>query len=153
MMLAEYVRGSLAAFDTSLAQLAVHGRRIGGSAGPKETWNPILSAALAALGGSGSLSVTDADGVIRHSTLGRIVGQSRRENYVFRQLAAMSGDALVVDRPYMSVTEPRQFIIPLGRRLTTDDGRFDGAVVATLLPEGYPQFFRTIDIGSEGEIW
>lgn len=152
-VLTEYVRGSLAVFDTSLAQLAVHSQRIGGPAASREVWDPILAAALASLPVSGSVSVADAEGTIRHSTLTRIVGESRRDNYVFTQLASLNRDELVVDRPYMSVTEPKQFIIPLGRRLQGEDGRFAGAVVATLIPEAYRQFFRTIDVGAEGAIW
>ncbi len=62
-------------------------------------------------------------------------------------------DELVVDRPFLARSEPRQFVIPLGRPLLSAGGSFDGLVVATLLPEGYRDFFRTVDVGDEGVIW
>jgi signal transduction histidine kinase/ActR/RegA family two-component response regulator len=54
----------------------------------------------------------------------------------------------VLDRPFLSVSEPKHYILPVGRPLTTPDGRFDGIVVATLLPETYRAFFRTLEVGS-----
>ena len=149
-VLAEYVRGSFSAADAALRQLQVHGRRIGGSSAAKEDWDSILGPARAALPEIGSVSVTDREGTVTHSTVG-IVGQSRRDNYVFKRLAASDADELVVDRPYLS---PRQgqYIIPVGRRLLNDADRFDGTVVATIIPEGYRQFIRSISVGQEGNI-
>jgi signal transduction histidine kinase len=149
-VLAEYVRGSFASADAALRQLQVHGRRIGGSSAAKEDWDSILGPARAALPEIGSISVTDRQGTVTHSTV-PIVGQSRRDNYVFRRLVSTDEDALVVDRPYLS---PRQgqYIIPVGRRLLNDAGRFDGTVVATLIPEGYRQFIRSISVGQDGNI-
>ena len=151
VVLAEYVRGSFAAADAALRQLAVHAARVGGPRASHEAWDPILASARAALPEVGSFSVTDRDGIITHSTVRAIVGESRRDNYVFRQLASTSRDELVVDRPFLAVTT-RQFIIPVGRRLTGDGGSFEGTAVATLLPESYREFFRTIDLGPGGVI-
>jgi signal transduction histidine kinase/ActR/RegA family two-component response regulator len=149
-VLSEYVRGSFAVADTSLRQLAIHGRRVGGSDAAAEAWDPILSSARAAVPGIGSLSVTDAEGIIRRSTIPQIVGQSRRDNYVFKQLASMDRDELVVDRPFLSTLPPKRFLIPIGRRLVTADGGFDGTVVAVVMPEAFREFFRTVDVGAEG---
>jgi hypothetical protein len=55
--------------------LAIHAQRVGGAEASAADWMPILEAAQAGFPGSGSLSVTDAHGVIRHSTLAKIVGQ------------------------------------------------------------------------------
>jgi signal transduction histidine kinase/CheY-like chemotaxis protein len=150
-VLSEYVRGSFALADTSLRQLAIHAKRVGGPAAPADAWDAMLSSAKAAVPGSGSLSVTDAKGIIRRSTAA-IVGQSRADNYLFKQLAALTRDDLVVDRPFISPQPPHRLLIPIGRRLVDDKGRFAGAMVAVVMPEAFREFFRTVDVGEEGII-
>jgi signal transduction histidine kinase len=149
-ILSEYVRGAFTAGDAALRQLAVRSIRLGGPGGDSEDWTPILSSTLAALNGVGSISIVDASGVIRHSTVSVIVGQSRRDEYIFRQLSTVPADELVVGTPYLTVTTPRVYIIPIGRRLMTADGRFAGCVVATFVPAQLREFFRTVDIGQRG---
>ena len=152
IVLGEYVRGSFVAADAALRQLAVHASRVGGATASHDAWDPILASARSALPGVGSFSVTDRHGTITHSTVRAIVDQSRSETYVFRQLASSTRDELVLDRPFLTVTTPRQFIIPIGRRLLDTSGAFDGTAVATMQPESYRQFFRTIDLGPGGII-
>jgi signal transduction histidine kinase len=152
-ILAEHVRTSFAILDAALAQLAVHGARVGGAEASEDAWNPILTAAQAALAGSGSLSVTDKAGIIRHSTIPMIVGEPRTSSYIHQQLSIPGApDQLVVDRPFLTRTQPTQFIIPAGRRLSTPDASFGGLVVATALPEDYRPFFRSVNVGREGVI-
>ncbi len=151
-VLAEYVRGSLTSADAALRQLVVHGRRVGGPSAPHDDWDPILAAAKAALPESGSITVTDRAGTITHSTERLIVGRSRRDSLMFKRLATGTVDELVLDRPLMTVAGPKQYIIPVGRPLTTADGAFDGILVATVLPETYRAFFRTLDVGADGVI-
>jgi signal transduction histidine kinase len=153
IVLAEYVRGSFAVADASLRQLVIHARRVGGARAAAEEWVPILNAAKASLAGGGSITVIDRDGRIVHSTQSVIVGASRRDNYIFKRLSTVERDELVVDRPFLTVVDPRQYVIPIGRRLTTDEGRFDGIVVAVLFPERYRDFFRTPDVGRTGITW
>ena len=153
VIIGEYVRETFATYDASLRQLVIHGQRIGGAAAREEDWAPLLASARAGLQGVGSVSVTDASGTIRHTTQPLIKGQSRRDAYLFRQLASSSGDDLVVDRPFLTVTEPRQLYIPLGRRLTSVDRTFDGVVVATFSPAEPRRFFQTVDVGAEGMVW
>src|SRR5581483_8087290 len=131
-ILSEYVHGMLGALDASLRQLALHGQRRGGAAAAE--WDASLASAKAGLTGVGSISVTDAAGVIRHSTQRAIVGQSRSNEYLFRELASRAGDDLVVDTPFLSPLDPKQYLIPIGRKMVSDTGAFDGAVVAVLLP-------------------
>ena len=152
-VLSEYVRGSFAAIDTSLRQLSAHSLSLGGAAAPNGAWAPLLAAADAALPGYGSVSVVDAAGVIRHSTLALIVGQPRRDSYAYQRLSTMNVDELVIDPPFLSLTEPKQFVLPVGRPLRQADGAFDGVVVATVRLEGFRQFFRTVDVGSRGAVW
>ncbi len=151
-VLSEYVRGAFTLADTSIRQLAIHARRVGGADAPADAWDAMLSAARAAVPGSGSLSVTDASGIIRRSTQPSIVGQSRRSHYLFQQLAAIDRDELVVDRPFESPLAPRRFLIPIGRRLVTERGAFDGTIVAVVIPDAFRGFFRTVDVGREGAI-
>ena len=151
-VLAEYVRGSLTSADAALRQLGIHGRRVGGPAAPPEAWDPILAAAKAALPESGSITVTDSAGTITHSTQRLIIGQSRSDTFIFRRLAAGHVDEFVLDRPFMTVVQPKQYVIPVGRPLTTTEGAFDGILVATVLPETYRAFFKTLDVGTDGVI-
>ena len=152
LVLAAYVRGTFTAANAALIQLQVHGNRVGGPSGAKEDWASILGPAHAGLPEIGSLSVTDKTGVILHSTLREIIGASRRDTYVFKQLSTSGKDEFVVDRPYTSRGGPGQYIIPVGRRLTNDGGGFDGIVVATLIPEQYRQFIKSIVVGPDGVI-
>jgi signal transduction histidine kinase len=152
-VLAEYIRGSFAVADTSLRQLAIHGQRVGGAAAPPAAWETILAAARDAMpaGASGSISVADANGVIRHATLPAIVGETRREQYIFRTLSTSGRDELAIDPPF-EVPGQRRYILPIGRPLRTASGAFDGVVVTTFDPNSFRQFFRTLDIGRAGVI-
>ena len=152
MVLSEYVKGSFSSADAALRQLAIHGRRNGGANAPAAEWDAILAAAKAALPETGSITVSNADGTITHSTQRAIVGQSRRDNYIHRLLSSGRGDSLVIDRPFRAVVGSKPYLIPVGRPLTAPDGRFDGILVATVLPEAYREFFKTLDVGSGGII-
>jgi signal transduction histidine kinase/ActR/RegA family two-component response regulator len=152
LVLAEYLRGLFAAGDSSLRQLAIYSPRAGGPTGPESDWAPILQAAKAALTGIGSLSVTDANGMITHSSQRAIIGQSRADEYVFTQLRSLKSDQLIVGTPFPTVP-PRRMIIPFGRRLVGADGTFEGTVVATATPEDSRRFFRTVDVGASGYVW
>ena len=152
LALAEYVRGAFVAADSSLRQLAIHSRRIGGPAAPSEEWLPILHAARAALAEDGSLSVTDADGIIRHTTFTPILGHSRADDYLFQHLWRNDDDELVLDVPFISPVTKDRWIIPVGRRLETADGRFAGIVVQVITPDAFRSFFGSVRIGSQGLI-
>ena len=151
-VLAEFMRGSFALADTSLRQLAVHAARVGGASAEEYEWDPILEAARAAMpvGASGSISVTDVKGIVRHATLRSIVGQSRASQYIFRTLSTTAGDELVIDTPFLA--RDGRYILPIGRRLTSRSGAFDGVVVTILETDTFRQFFRKLDIGAEGVI-
>jgi signal transduction histidine kinase len=153
LILAEYVRGTFAASDASLRHLSLHSQRVGGPEAPDDAWAPSLAAAKAGLTGIGSISVVDATGIIRHSTIPAIVGQSRADEYAFRKLAAEALDDYVVSTPYLSITEPRQYIIPIARRLTTPAGAFAGLLVATFLPAEPRGLFSKVDVGERGAVW
>jgi signal transduction histidine kinase len=152
-ILSEYIRETFSASDASLRQLALHSRRVGGPGAADSAWMPSLTSARAGLAGVSSITVTDAGGTIRHSTQRMIVGESRRTEYSFKRLSTTSSDDLVVSRPYLLAREPKQFLIPIARRLTTEAGVFEGVIVAAFIPAAPRGFFRTIDVGQGGAVW
>ena len=152
VVLAEYIRSSFTSADAALRQLQIHGRRVGGPLAPRTEWESILESAKAAIPESGSFSVTDAAGIITYSTQPAIVGESRADNYVFKQLAESPADDLAIDRPYPARVTPGAYVLPLARRLVNDAGRFAGLVVAVVAPERYRTFIETIDVGADGSI-
>jgi signal transduction histidine kinase/ActR/RegA family two-component response regulator len=152
LVLAAYVHGSLTSADAALRQMMLHNTQVGGPAAAPAAWDPTLASARSALPEVGAFSVTDRDGTITHSTIKAIVGASRRDDFLFRQLAARDTVELLVDRPFLSITAPQQYVVPVGHRLTDAQGRFDGTVVASIRPESYRGFFRTLDLGTGGTI-
>jgi signal transduction histidine kinase len=151
-ILSEYVRDTFSAGDAALRQLALRSQRIGGPPASDAEWLPSLVSGRAGLTGIGSISVTDAQGIVRHSTQPAIVGQSRRDQFLFRRLSTDATDALVINTPFMTVTEPKQYVIPVGRRLTTPGGAFDGIITITFTPAALRSFFRTVDVGARGAV-
>jgi signal transduction histidine kinase/ActR/RegA family two-component response regulator len=149
---AGYLSQTFAAFDASLRQLALHSGRIGGPSASDAEWAPALATARAALNAVGSITVVDSTGVIRHTTQPIIVGQSRRDNYLFRVLSTDTADIIVADPPFKSLTSDHSYLIPLGRRIRGPHGEFAGIVVATFRPDELRQFVRGADIGKEGTI-
>ena len=151
-MLAGYMRETLAATDAALRQLALHGRHIGGADADGNEWLPALQAGGVGLTGVGSISIVDRTGIIRHSTQPGIVGQSRRDQFVFTRLASDSVDNLVAGPPVRAVPGGGPFVIPLGRKLKTAAGGFDGIVVASYFPDSLREFFSTVDVGRDGAV-
>jgi signal transduction histidine kinase len=153
LILSQYLAQTFAGGDAALRQLALHSQRIGGPDAPARDWSPSLASALAGLNGIGSISVVDDAGIIRHSTLRSIVGQSRRgEGAVQRALQAGTDDA-IVGTPFLSPVQPGNYIVPLARRLVDADGRTTGAVVASFIAADLRPFFRSINVGARGAVW
>jgi len=150
-ILGDHLLRTVSGIDTTLSQLTLVGSRFGGSTAENAAGGPMLDAAKAGVSGIAVLAVTDESGVIRHSTLPTLIGQSRAGGFLFRHLSSNPGAGLIVDKP-MRGTLSGQWIIPFGRRLLDQNGRFIGIVVATLEPERLRQFYRTIDVGRGGFI-
>jgi hypothetical protein len=103
-ILAAHMRESVAALDSSLVQINVANRRLGGPNGDRADWQAVLAGAMAGVPTAGSLSVTDQRGIIRQSTIPAIVGQSRRNLYMFQRLSGRPDAGLVADKPFSSRT-------------------------------------------------
>jgi signal transduction histidine kinase len=152
LVLSEYLSEAFAASDAALRQLVLHGQRIGGPSAPARDWLPSLTSAAAGLVGIGSITVIDRDGIIRHTTLPEIAGQSRRDDFVFRQAQVDARDLLIVGTPIQSQVRTHEFLIPLGRRLVSPEGVFEGAIVASFVPAETRGFFQTVDVGNQGVV-
>jgi len=153
VVLTGYLAQTLSSADAALRQLAIHSTRVGGADAAASEWFDLLSTARAGLAGVGSISLVDSAGIIRQSTQPPIVGQSRRDTYVFRRLSSDSADVLVADPPFRTTyTVGRPMLLPVARRLRTASGGFDGMVVATLLPDSLRQIFRAVDVGTAGQV-
>ncbi|HEV8628719.1 MAG TPA: ATP-binding protein, partial [Thermoanaerobaculia bacterium] len=153
LILSEYVREDFESVDRTLRDIGVVSREIGGSAAPTREWDRFLRPIRAGVPEVGSLTITDAQGTIRYSTIPQLVGQSRRDRFIFRRLAAGKGDVLVLDTPFRGLFGKHEMMLPLGRRLVGADGGFDGTVVATFLPAASRRFFATVDVGRDGMLW
>ena len=158
VVLAEYIRGSFTSADAALRQLQIHGTRVGGPLAPRVEWESILASAKAALPESGSLSVTDASGIIVHSTQPTIVGQSARATTMSSSSSRRTTtDELVIDRPFRlpatasgadaPVRAPGRAPADQRRRTFRRDRSSRSSS-----PNGIRQFFQTIDVGPEGSI-
>jgi PAS domain S-box-containing protein len=144
-ILGEHLERTISGIDTTLRQLAL----VGGSGA--EARDLLLEAAKSAVAGVAVIAVLDQDGIIRHATPPRFVGESRADTFLFQRLSTEPTAGLVADKPFRGRITG-QFVIPFGRRIVSADGKFAGAVAATLELGQLRQFYRTIDVGRGGFI-
>ena len=149
-ILSAHMQEAVAALDASLVQIAAASARLGGPSGNAGDWSAVLTGAIAGLPNTGSLSVTDSEGVIRHSTVASVLGRSRQDLYLFQTLRRQANAGMVADRPFKGVSG--EMLIPLGRRLEGPADTFQGIAVATLRLQQLREFYRSIDVGPGGLI-
>jgi len=153
LILSRYLTQTIAAGDAALRQLALHNQRIGGPTAADRAWLPILDSARAGLAGISSISVLDESLTIRHSTQSGIVGQSRQSEAYLKEGFGNDSDELLIGGVFQSPLFPQTRVVPLARRLTTADGRVEGAVVAAFFVGDLRPFFRSVDVGQRGALW
>jgi signal transduction histidine kinase len=151
LILTDHMQRTVDAVDAGLLQLVRHSERIGGPAASREEWLPMLESVRAGMNGVGSLTVTDAEGIIVHTTTAAERGESRRDTFLFRTLAGDATAGVVADAPFKAINTGRM-VIPVGRRLEVN-GSFAGMVVATLAPEELRGFYKAVNVGAGGFIW
>src|SRR5437763_5396525 len=151
LILSNHFARTVSAIDATLKQMALVSGHIGGPDANTAAWTSVLDAAKSGVEGLAVLVVLDEAGTIRHATLPELVGQSRAETYLFRQLSTNPAAGLIGDTARRGQASGR-WVIPFGRRLVAPDGSFAGVVVATLDPERLREFYRTIDVGVGGFI-
>ena len=152
---AAYLGESFSAADAVLRQLALHSRRVGGPTAPAAEWVDILTAARAGVS-LGALTITDAQGIIRHSTRPEIVGQHRTEEPALREAMGAGGDRLVVGPPFPTIASTAaaaRYIIPLTRPLFDASGTVVGTATASFLPAVAQPFLQSVDVGGGGTVW
>jgi signal transduction histidine kinase len=143
-ILSAHLDSTVDAMDARLEQIALQSQRLGGPQGDATQWLRVLDTARAGATTIGSISVTDASGRIRHSTLRAIIGADRRDRFISQALADPNAPALLSDEP-MTSPFSGELLLPFGRRLVDERGRATGAVVATFAPESLRPFYRSID--------
>ena len=150
-VLGDHFARTISAIDTTLNQLSVHGGHAGAPGAANSEWPALIEAAKAGLAGVSVIAVTDETGIIRHATFAGLIGQSRADLFLFRQLSGDASAGFVADVPFRG-QQSGQWVLPFGRRLTGPDGKFAGIVVATLDPGRLRAFYQTIDVGRKGFI-
>lgn len=150
-LLSAHMQEAAAALDASLAQVAAASARLGGPSGNAGDWNAVLTGAIAGLPNTGSLTVVDSEGIIRHSTVANLLGQPRRDRYLFEMLRQQAKTGMIADRPFKSLVTG-DMLIPLGRRLEGPAGTFQGVAVATWRLPQLRAFYHSIDVGPGGLI-
>ncbi len=113
--------------------------------------NGILEQSLVSLRGVGSLSVVNEQGRITHSTFHQIVGETRSDRPILQRLQKDVEIEIAADTPIVGRLTG-EILVPLGRRITSLDGSFKGAVIATLELERLRDFYRSLEIGKSGII-
>jgi PAS domain S-box-containing protein len=112
----------------------------------------VLEQTLLSVRGVGSLSIVNEKGIITHSTLHQIIGVNRADRPLFQHLQKDIEIEVAADKP-VTGRMSGEILLPLGRRITSLEGSFRGAVIATLELERLRDFYRSLDIGSDGVIW
>ena len=59
---------------------------------------------------------------------------------------------LVADPPFRAVAGVHPYLLPFGRRILAPNGKFGGAIVATVIPDELRDVFRAADIGERGVV-
>src|SRR3954451_4225388 len=129
-LLSAHMHEAAAALDASLAQIAAASARLGGPSGNAGDWNAVLTGAIAGLPNAGSLTVIDSEGIIRHATVPSLLGQSRKDLYLFQRLRPQANSAVVAHRR-LKILVTGDVLIPLGRRLEVPAGTSQGVALAT----------------------
>ena len=110
VILADYLRGMFSAGDSSLRQLRCTASASADRRPPTPSGRRASRRRAPACRRRLDLTVTDADGIIRHSTQPAIVGQSRADQFVFRQLATTEPRrSSSIDTPYLVGAEPQHY--------------------------------------------
>lgn len=146
-ILGAHLERTMGAIDARLSQIVVQSERLGGPAGPRGPWQAVLQATHAGATTVGSLSVIDADGVIRQSTLEQMVGQTRRDGAIYESLRDTDAPDIVAEGPFVSPYND-QTLVAFGKRIVSANGEVRGAVVATFAAESLRAFYASIDTES-----
>lgn len=98
------------------------------------------------------LRVVDANGlVIFGSDKNLVAGVSIADRDYFATLRDQTSDALVISKTMLGKISGKWVVI-FAKRITNEEGRFVGAVIAPVLLEWFEQKFAKLDVGKRGTV-
>jgi len=150
-LLGEHLQQSFATIDATFAHIVAFNSQAGGPQSASRDWQKVLEAGLSGLKAVDRISVLDRNGVIRHSTHPRLIGEARGDHPFFLALANSEDSGLVTQGPFRD-RYTQNPILPIARVLSSKDGKFDGVVTALFDPRLLDDFYRDIDLGNNSVI-
>jgi len=152
LVLEEQTRRTVQAIDFSLLTVVGALRRDPGipSHDPKMTGQ--LRARLAQLPYVRALFVIGADGFLIQDTDSDTPDVSLADRDYFRAQASDPGAGLYIGEPLRSRSLGAPWFLSVSRRVTLDDGRFYGVVVAALEPKYFAHLYAEINAGENGSV-
>lgn len=141
-ILSAHLERSMGALESRLSLIVLQSDRLGGPGGDPTRWSTVLQAAHAGAIIVASLTVIDADGMIRHSTPEPLVGRFH-DGAIVDSLTAASAPEIIKEAPFAG-SRRDGMIMPFARRLITN-GRVTGAVVAAFSAESLREFYNSFD--------
>jgi diguanylate cyclase (GGDEF)-like protein len=119
----------------------------------KVDWSALIREAYTTSDITFQLAVIDANGRLIASDRGpqppKPIDLSDREH--FRVHADRLSDALFISKPVLGRVS-KQWSVQVTRRITAPDGSFAGVIVASLDPEHFASFYRSIELGAGGSV-
>lgn len=150
-LVADNLSQTIEMIDGSLLRISQHASQLKGTDSEIQLAT-ILEQSLSTMRGISAITILDAQGVISHSTMPQIIGESRADRPLYSAMLMDRKTDLVADAPFESRVSA-QLLFPLGRRITTPSGDFLGIVAATLELERLREFYRSFRTGQKGVIW
>jgi diguanylate cyclase (GGDEF)-like protein/PAS domain S-box-containing protein len=97
------------------------------------------------------IHIANARGQYIYSSLEAVPDINIADREYFRRQAESSAEGLVISPPLISRTTGKWTLV-LSRRINFEDGRFAGIASAILNLEYFQQFYRNLDLGSQGVV-
>jgi PAS domain S-box-containing protein len=151
LLLGEHLNQVFAGTEAGLGQIERQIERVGGPHGDSRIITGMLSASLSTAGRFRNIFVLDRDGVVTQGTVASLIGQSRADRDYFKQYALGWQVSTPVFYTVHSCAD-NHLVVPIGRKIRTSAGEFDGVVVAEFDLIQLQSFYRSIDIGPGGSI-
>jgi two-component system, NtrC family, sensor kinase len=152
LVLEEQTRRTVQALDFSLLTVVDALRRDPGIPSHDPTMTGQLRARLAQLPFVRALFVVGADGFLIQDTDSDTPNVSLADRDYFRAQASDAGAGLSIGEPLRSRSLGAPWFLSVSRRVTLDDGRFYGVVVAALEPKYFAHLYAGINAGKNGSI-
>ena len=117
----------------------------------KQELHALLKSQLESVPEVAVIHITDALGNHRYSSLDRVPHINIADRYHFTRHRDDAAAGLVLSPPLISRTTGKWTLI-LTRRINFEDGSFAGIINVILNLEYFQQFYRTLDLGTQGVV-